>query len=1234
MILEMVVVTPSQEVQDLGDAQHVPPVNNFVKYCDQKGVKAPLYEGMECGCFDAHLKSKRHDWGGEKSPKGEVVKLGLFAQMPKASATVFPCLATAFMQKAQIPIKSGKCVKDIVMGMAFKKAAALMVKKLKPTLDRLPDGTGVVLETALFPLLCGDVPGTVKALKKGIIKWGIGFMAKTVKKLAAKLPKDFQAPVGNALAKAITGKSGEELGEGMLKKQIDPNILIKSGIELVGGVLPGLVKMLVAKLPANLKKYRTAVTKMLTDLTKAVFPILGKMKNDKTANIEIAMFVMQSAKAFTVQQESNESEQTEQASSAAMQENSALVLVDESDYDADELVLHLRQMHMQRTGESAGLDPIPIVKKFLGKVPAEFHPLILEVLKKLVKKDIAGAGEAAKKELMAYGTKKIQKAVAAVTDKLPKEFRNPPGRWGPAMTAIMDVIKKFTASLLPAGKTPVKKPAELGAADMDLQQTGGFDFGKVLFDEAVKLMRTILPDKIRQMCDKLPITSARGPMKKVLVDFVLKATGALVKPNPNAVVMNLAVESAKSLVKQLEKNGVKLPKTPEEAKSMAKALVKKEEELGNSGEVIHFHIHKDWSVQMVPPHRRLLGSAGMLMRPGNGPKPKPPPQTKASWHPSHHSAEEDLSNARATEVVADKKVVAAMSAVGTAKTALELAREKLAVAHKETVKAKAAKDAADAAAKKKPGERRLGESKTQAQETADANLKAAQGKEQKAKAKADAAATSEKKAEVKAAEAKDNAKAAKKSVVKAKEEVAAAPKAKYPQIDKLVGTLDKIVSVLDGPMKLLKTFNNETCSRDFNLIWGIMDKLIGFGDMILVVVPHPAVKGVGKAIMTAVKLVQKGWGIVKKGIDLLVTIKLKVVEVLLKAGNMVRSVVPLIKSGIQKGPKQIKKKFEALLAKLKLGKLLDLMNRILPVLVKPMESSLVKKIVLGPIVFCQRIATKILTNKYVSMIMRPIKKINAMLDKKRNLMGKKLSISEIMKMFSNPSGAAKKILKPVMGKILVKMEEVKKMLMDKVAGAFKKSGKSLPVLKLPGVKLPKLPELGGVSPLKLMVACKNQEWVQKSPANLCNCCIMGMMDPKNMKGPMILVLLLREKICELALEGKKMTALPPPPQKKKKKKKGFKLKLKLKMPKLKMPKLKLKFKRPSFGRKKGKREFKRRERVSSVVLREAPYELRLEDSMAAHQKQAEEWRLESLRRDLLQHPDEFRRVVQEAANEI
>lgn len=63
--------------------------------------------------------------------------------------------------------------------------------------------------------------------------------------------------------------------------------------------------------------------------------------------------------------------------------------------------------------------------------------------------------------------------------------------------------------------------------------------------------------------------------------------------------------------------------------------------------------------------------------------------------------------------------------------------------------------------------------------------------------------------------------------------------------------------------------------------------------------------------------------------------------------------------------------------------------------------------------------------------------------------------------------------------------------------------------------------------MKLKKACQNNPaWVSKSAANLCNCCIMGMLDKDNLKGPMTILLLLRQKICDLMLDGVKMDPLP------------------------------------------------------------------------------------------------------------
>ena len=93
----------------------------------------------------------------------------------------------------------------------------------------------------------------------------------------------------------------------------------------------------------------------------------------------------------------------------------------------------------------------------------------------------------------------------------------------------------------------------------------------------------------------------------------------------------------------------------------------------------------------------------------------------------------------------------------------------------------------------------------------------------------------------------------------------------------------------------------------------------------------------------------------------------------------------------------------------------------------------------------------------------------------------------------------------------------------------------------------------------------NTKWVNASPSNLCNCCVMGMLSKEQLKGPMMIVLLLRSKICNLMLSGANMTPLPPLPPKKPKKKFRLrkKLKKKLRLRKLKRSKKKLRLRKGS-----------------------------------------------------------------------
>lgn len=368
-----------------------------------------------------------------------------------------------------------------------------------------------------------------------------------------------------------------------------------------------------------------------------------------------------------------------------------------------------------------------------------------------------------------------------------------------------------------------------------------------------------------------------------------------------------------------------------------------------------------------------------------------------------------------------------------------------------------------------------------------------------------------------------------------------------PKAAAVMASLKGIMGRMAGSVGTLKLFVKETCTTDFLKLWDVLTKMETFGKMVTAVVPVPQIKIVAKVILKVVAVGMKGMEFVQKAVNALKAFKEKFVAVIDKVMSLINGVVPLLESALAKPPQIAKMVLEKVLGKLNMGALLDKVRKLVGKLTKPLESKIMKKIGMFPIKVCQKVASKLVNNKMFKLIHRPIARINKLLAKEFTFLGQTTSAGKILKTLKgDPKGAVKKILAPILKKLGPALDPIKSMVQNKLKVILSKATKKLPAFKMPKMKLPKLPTKpkGWVSPNRLRQACLNRKWVNKSPSNLCNCCVMGMLSKEQLKGPMIVVLLLRSKICNLMI-GSDMTPLPPvptkPPRKKRLRKGGRRL---------------------------------------------------------------------------------------------
>jgi len=476
----------------------------------------------------------------------------------------------------EIVIASAKELAMKLKGVAAQMVSGAIMKVLDPHLQKLPGDLRPVISDVLPKLIAGDIPGAIAAAKGGIAKYGIVEIGKIVDKVVAKLPFAKGAVKGaimgvvqkqaNALiAKAPTEINAFETSLGLgdsEDEEFNPKeLLISQGVNLVKGVLPGLIKSMVDKLPSALAKAKIPLSSVLTDMSNKILGVLSDPANwGEKGQADIAMICVRSAKDLAAQLKGVVPVPVE----VSQEEMAALSFIEEEENALRESAMVLAQVGEQLPEEidddalmnvflDEAVNPMDMLAPLLAKIPADFRPLIMAPVPSLMKGDTKGAIAVMKKELLTYGAKHIGALVKMMTNKLPENFQ------APAYNAIMGVINTQLKNLGVGGELGEKEEA--------------FDPAEMLMKYGTKLLAGVLPGAIDSMCQRLPLERARKPLKSVLTEYSAKILAVVGDknnwtPEGKAKVANLCVAAARKLV--------------DEIKSAMTGASKKEQELAES----------------------------------------------------------------------------------------------------------------------------------------------------------------------------------------------------------------------------------------------------------------------------------------------------------------------------------------------------------------------------------------------------------------------------------------------------------------------------------------------------------------------------------------------------------------------------------------------------------------------------------------------------------------------------
>merc|ERR1711959_441360 len=167
--------------------------------------------------------------------------------------------------------------------------------------------------TALEMLLDKNTQGAVAAIKVAIVKFGLSKAKPIIAKVLAPLPSFAKTPastfingmVDKLAAQHIAEMRVEYLGEAataedhaMVNSAFNPaNLLIEKGFGLLGGVYPGLVDKMTAKLPSALEPAKKPIntgTKSMVAKTVAILQ-QGPSKWNKAGMGEVVVVVKDEA---------------------------------------------------------------------------------------------------------------------------------------------------------------------------------------------------------------------------------------------------------------------------------------------------------------------------------------------------------------------------------------------------------------------------------------------------------------------------------------------------------------------------------------------------------------------------------------------------------------------------------------------------------------------------------------------------------------------------------------------------------------------------------------------------------------------------------------------------------------------------------------------------------------------------------------------------------------------------
>jgi len=191
---------------------------------------------------------------------------------------------------------------------------------------------------------------------------------------------------------------------------------------------------------------------------------------------------------------------------------------------------------------------------YIKKLPADFQPIIKSVLPLLLQGNIQGMIAALKSGIIKYGVKKIGGILDKfVFSKLPSFIG------GPAKTAVMGLINKAAAAHTRrelGAAAEIKMAQELGCED-----TLPLNLANVLIEKAAGMVEGVLPGLVDKMTAKAcvgPLAPAKAPLNAGIKEWITKVM-AIVKKGPSmwnekgkTEIIKITMASAMSMADKLK----------------------------------------------------------------------------------------------------------------------------------------------------------------------------------------------------------------------------------------------------------------------------------------------------------------------------------------------------------------------------------------------------------------------------------------------------------------------------------------------------------------------------------------------------------------------------------------------------------------------------------------------------------------------------------------------------------